>query len=756
MTTPSRTLLLGRRSARSRFRGALPGLLLPVLLLGLVAAPAEAATASPVIVLLEKGADVDAQASRATKATGKRPRLVFKHALKGYATSLTRSQRAQLLRDDRVKAIVPDTVVRLQAQSTPVGIRRVRATAAPATHINGVDVRTDRVDADIAIIDTGIQPNHPDLNVVGGVNCTGEGSSLAYGDSNGHGTHVAGTAAAIDNGFGVVGTAPGARLWAVRVFRPDGFSRISWIVCGIDWVTSRSDPLDPSRRLIEVANMSLRDEGGDDLACGNNNADPEHLAICASVAAGITYVVAAGNDSGSAAAWRPASYNEVITVSAIADFDGLPGGKAAATCTSFGRRDRDDTFADFSNRGSDVDITAPGVCVRSTYKDSTYATISGTSMASPAVAGAAAVYKALHPNASPSEVRLALRAAGSYEWATGTDPDGAPEPLLDMSSFGANPDFLVTPSISATRIWAGVGSSAIDVRIRRGNGYADSIGLRVDGLPHGVSASWDRDRLGGLGETVARLTLRADDRADPWTGTITITAEAPDRTRTAPVRLTVSVDGTPPVITGPRYGITTGQTIGSDLQVRVSFPTSDAGTGLDSIDALERIDDGGWSEIPLATPSTQVALRRFAFGHDYVHRIVAADRAGNDITKNGPHLRPRAVSERSGTYGGRWGTTIGESAWGGRLRYASTRSASVSYRFTGRAIAWVGWRGPTRGSARVYVDGTYVTQINLRSSTTQGRLVVFARDWAAAGTHTIKVVVLGTGRVDVDGFVVLP
>src|SRR4029079_10876717 len=134
------------------------------------------------------------------------------------------------------------------------------------------------------------------------------------------------------------------------------------------------------------------------------NNDPEHKAICNAVARGVTFAVAAGNDGLNAANTVPASYDEVITVSALADFNGQPGGGAAATC----RSDVDDTFADFSNYGPDVDIIAPGVCIYSTWKGGGYNTISGTSMASPHVAGAAALYKSTHPGASPQQVKDAL------------------------------------------------------------------------------------------------------------------------------------------------------------------------------------------------------------------------------------------------------------------------------------------------------------------------------------------------------------
>ncbi|MEJ7696456.1 MAG: S8 family serine peptidase [Candidatus Limnocylindrales bacterium] len=113
--------------------------------------------------------------------------------------------------------------------------------------------------------------------------------------------------------------------------------------------------------------MSLRDAGSDDGNCGSTNGDAEHQAICRSVAAGVTYAVAAGNDRTNASQWIPAAYPEVITVSALADFNGKPGGGAPSTCSSFSSADVDDTFADFSNYGAAVDLIAPGKCIYSTY-----------------------------------------------------------------------------------------------------------------------------------------------------------------------------------------------------------------------------------------------------------------------------------------------------------------------------------------------------------------------------------------------------
>ena len=345
---------------------------------------------------------------------------LYRAALKGYAAHMSATAAERVANDPRVQFVQRDGVVHASAQTTPTGINRADADLSPTAKINGLD---ERVNVDVAVIDTGVDLDHPDLNVytAGAKNCS-TGSSAD--DGNGHGSHVAGTIGAIDNTHGVVGMAPGARIWPVRVLDNRGSGTFSAIVCGIDYVTAHADE-------IEIANMSLGGSGSDDGNCGNTNNDAMHKAICNSVAAGITYVVAAGNSSADASTSVPAAYDEVITVSALADFNGLPGGGAAATC----RTDVDDTFADFSNYGADVDIIAPGVCINSTWKGGGYNTISGTSMASPHVAGGAALYKANNPGATPAQVRTALRSAGTTDWSNSDDPDGIKEPLLNVSTF---------------------------------------------------------------------------------------------------------------------------------------------------------------------------------------------------------------------------------------------------------------------------------------------------------------------------------
>ncbi len=330
---------------------------------------------------------------------------------------------ARIAADPRVAFVEQDRVYHLAAKpgnqtaaagNIPTGIDRIDGELSSAASGDGAGA----VDVDVAIIDTGIDRDHPDLNVVAGKNCS---TGNSFDDGNGHGSHVAGTVAARDDGAGVVGVVPGARLWAVRVLNNAGSGTTSSVICGIDYVTANASS-------IEVANMSLGGSGSDSV-CGGS--DSYHNAICRSVSAGVTYAVAAGNSSADSNNYRPATYEEVITVSALADFDGKSGGVGSATC----RSDEDDTFANFSNYGADVDLIAPGVCIHSTWKDGGYNTISGTSMASPHVAGAAALYKANNPSASPAAVKSALQSAGNLDWDNRDDRDSFKETLLNVGSF---------------------------------------------------------------------------------------------------------------------------------------------------------------------------------------------------------------------------------------------------------------------------------------------------------------------------------
>jgi len=397
--------------------GMLAALLVSVMAAMPSAAAAPSGRTGSYIVVLKDATSPSTMARAHADRYGARVGHVYRHALKGYSATLSSDRVAALKADPNVVAVAPDLPVHAFVQTLPTGIDRIDGELSSTQSGNG----SGDVNVDIAILDTGISTSHPELNVVGGTNCVGGPS---FNDDHGHGSHVAGIAAARDNTDGVVGVAPGARLYAVKVLNAAGSGSTSQIICGIDWVTARAGT-------IEVANMSLGGASffGAFSGC-NSGFDPMHPAICRSVQAGVTYAVAAGNSAADANTFVPATYSQVITVSALADFNGQPGGGAAATC----RADEDDTFANFSNFGADVDIIAPGVCILSTYLGSSYTTFSGTSMASPHVAGAAALYKSNNPGATPAQVKAALQNAGNLNWNDADDPDPTKERLLNVDA----------------------------------------------------------------------------------------------------------------------------------------------------------------------------------------------------------------------------------------------------------------------------------------------------------------------------------
>jgi subtilisin family serine protease len=407
----------GSTVGRSRL---LLGALIAALVSTLVAASGAAAAARPlamgnyIVVLKGSAGAPGAVAAHQARTFRARVGYLYGSALKGYSATLPLADVGALRRDPSVAYVAEDRAVHTDAQTLPTGINRVDGELSSTVSGNG----RGSVDVDVAVIDTGISTGHPELNVAGGKVCNG----ASFNDQNGHGSHVAGTIGARDNRAGVVGVAPGARLWAVRVLNAQGSGSFAQVICGVDWVTAHAST-------IEVANMSLGGPGFDP-GVGCSTGDALHDAICHSVEAGVTYVVAAGNSDTDASGFVPAAYDEVITVSALADFNGKPGGGARPTC----RPDVDDTRADFSNFGPDVDLIAPGVCILSTFKGTGFATLSGTSMASPHVAGAAALYKSTHPGASPAAVKTALQAAGNLNWNASDDPDGIKEKLLNVDA----------------------------------------------------------------------------------------------------------------------------------------------------------------------------------------------------------------------------------------------------------------------------------------------------------------------------------
>ena len=365
------------------------------------AAVGEADEARYVVVLDDAAGDPATEAAEhGTEAT-----QTFDSAVDGFTATMSAAEAERLAADpavafvteDRVLAAVEPVEEAATSASQLIG-NQVRRVDGPASSTQAGDGGGD-VGVNIAIVDSGIDRAHPDLNVRGGVDCsTGRPVSpgAALTDTTGHGTAVAGVAAARDNGFGVVGTAPGAPLWSVKVTDAGGSITIAGLVCAVDWITGTRTDADPGND-IAVANISIAGGGTDDGRCGSTSEDALHAAICGSVRAGVSYVVAAGNGAQDLARSIPAGYDEVLAVTAAADTDGRPGGNGPDACPPSPLAITDDTAASFSNWATSAadrarTVAAPGACITSTSPGGLYsAARHGTSFASPVTAGAVAL-----------------------------------------------------------------------------------------------------------------------------------------------------------------------------------------------------------------------------------------------------------------------------------------------------------------------------------------------------------------------------
>jgi subtilisin family serine protease len=721
-----------------------------------------AAAPERVIVVLRPGTDTAAAATRA-RGVGASVERTFKSAVSAYSASVSPAQARRLAADPRVAEIVPDERIAgpdvLAAQTMPTGVGRISGAKSATAHINGVD---DRVNADVAIYDTGIDPSHTDLVVAGGYNCTSS-NRADWVDKNGHGTHVAGTVGARDNTFGVVGVAPGVRLWAVRILDAKGEGYLSWWLCGLDWIAAQKDRANPARPLIEAVNMSVTLWGRDDGKCGTVNNDLLHRAICRVVARGITVVAAAANDSGSAAKRVPAAYNEVITVSALADTDGKAGGLGARRCWSWGGYDVDDTFADFSNYGSDVDLIAPGKCILSTKLGRTYGYSSGTSMAAPHVTGAAALYRATRPDATPAEVRWALQFLGNRKWKTSTDPDGKPDILLDVAKIGPLRDFAPKVTLPARGLVAGEAGATWSIPLAAGRAadFIEPITVAVAQVPGQVRASITGPTT--LWGTASASTLAVTVPPATPAGTYDVVVRAAYRaSRVHDIHVPVVVENVAPVAAPPTASLVRGsRTTLTGTPLRLSWAAAVDQSPISRYD-VGLASAGGDPAVKARTNgATRSALVSIPFATTRTYAVRALDRPGN----LGPWATGRAtrvvVVQENGagvTRSTGWSRFASAAQLGGKAVTASRAGRWLRVTFTGRSIALVGPKGPTRGSAAIRLDGAVVGTANANASIASSRWVLWATAVDPARSHTLEVRLLGTPgrpRFDVDAFLVL-
>jgi subtilisin len=698
------------------------------------------------IVVLKPGADVTTTVARQTKRMGFATDRTYRNAVRGYSATLDRAQVTALSHDPSVAMIVADERIEAEAQVMPTGISRVGANRSVVAAIDGVD---QRVDADVAIVDTGIKAV-ADLNVVGGYNCSTT-NRAAWRDVYGHGTHVAGTVGAIDNGSGVVGVAPGVRLWAVKILNDSGEGLLSWYVCGLDWIAAQRDPNDSTRPLIEAVNMSVAKWGKDDATCGTTVHDILHAAICRLVQSGVTVVAAAGNDSGSAAKRVPAAYNQVITVSALADTDGKPGGLGGHRCYSWGSYDSDDTFANFSNYGSDVDLIAPGKCIWSTIP-SGYQYMSGTSMAAPHVTGAIALLKATRPDLTPAEVREALIYLGTAAWKTSTDPDKTHEPLLDVSRIGPRGDFSIAADADPGD------ATVVAIAIDRSPTSFERIRLSATGLPDNAGATFSPSSVYGFGPASVTVRVAVPLGAPLGTYPITIVATEHDivHTVTASIKVTAAV----PVASPPSTAVQTGVTFGTTTApIVVSWPAAtDAASVIAGYELQTSTDGSAFGSTIATAPTVRSRAVTQTIGHTYAYRVRARDAVGNwSPWAAGPTVKPSVVQDSSGSisYSASWKRYLFVNASGGSTHYSSTTGAHARMSFTGRGIALVAPYGTSRGSAKIYIDGVYRSTISLHASVNRNRGVAWSLTFSTVKARLIEVRVVGNGRVDIDAFVIL-
>ena len=321
------------------------------------------------IVVLDQDADGDeAGTSRTVEALlrgrGRAPDAIWAHALKGFSVQMTDEEAQALAEDPDVAYVEEDAVMEITATQTGAtwGLDRIDQRNRPLS--GTYSYTTTGAGVNVYVIDTGIRRTHVDFGTRASVGFDAIGDGRNTNDCHGHGTHVAGTI-----GGTTWGVAKSVRLFAVRVLNCSGSGTTSGVISGVNWVTA-------NHRKPAVANMSLGGGASSSLDTAVNN----------SINAGVTYAVAAGNSNANASGFSPARVGAAITV---------------------GSSTSSDARSSFSNFGSVVDVFAPGSSIRSAWytSNTATATLSGTSMASPHVAGVAARVLQSTPGASPATVR---------------------------------------------------------------------------------------------------------------------------------------------------------------------------------------------------------------------------------------------------------------------------------------------------------------------------------------------------------------
>ncbi|ALG13471.1 S8 family serine peptidase [Kibdelosporangium phytohabitans] len=513
------------------------------------------------IVQMKSGASASALGSKYGGAIQSEYKLTFSGF---HVRDLSETQARRLAADPNVQAVYQDGTARIaDTQNNPPswGQDRVDQKALPLdskyTYANGGEAVTAYV------IDTGVAPSNPEWEGRAGYGYDFVDNDNEAQDCNGHGSHVSGTIAGKTYGL-----AKKAKIVAVRALGCGGSAPDSAAVSAMEWVAKNA-------KKPAVVNMSL---GMDTVGVGDTQAK-------ALVQAGITVAVAAGNSSADACNTSPARVPEVITV---------------------GSTDRNDSRSSFSNYGSCLDLFAPGGNIVSTGINSGSATMSGTSMASPHVAGAAALYLTANQSATPQQVRDAL--VNNASGGVGNPGSGSPNKQLYTGFIGGgqNPGtFTLALTPSSGQVDPGK-SVSTTVATKAGEQGAENVALSVSGLPSGAKATFQPTEIQS-GQN-AKLTIETSASTPAGPHRITVSGKGSSETKTA--EYTLSVGGPPAgdlkLSVSPGSGTARA---GSFLKATV---TVTGGEGTISLDATgtqfkpffspQTVSPGGTSEITIISP----------------------------------------------------------------------------------------------------------------------------------------------------------
>jgi len=324
---------------------------------------------------------------------------------------------------------------------------------------------------------------------------------------------------------------------------------------------------------------------------------------------------------------------------------------------------------------------------------------------------------------------------------------------LTPVTYGA--DFAVSASPLTATVPSG-SSITYDLSLVR-TFFTTPIDLGVTGLPAGATATWSVSRAT---ESSATLTVSTSLTGAPTPGgtyPLTITAIGGGLTRTATTTLTVT-DDLPPVVTAPVYRLVHPSKLTASIPVQAVWSAADT-SGISGHGVQRQVGGGPWEELTLPSASSTSVIESFSFGSVYSYAARATDGFGNASDWVPGTSAAVVLAEQTSSsiaYSGAWKSGANVYASGSSLKYATRSNASATYSFTGAGVAWVAYRGPNRGSARVYVDGVYKKTVSLYASTYAAKQIVFAFNWGSSGAHKIKVVAVGTRghpRIDVDAFI---